>query len=241
MKLWKLILLIVLFGGGAYIVYAEVTYRDALDAAHTLADSLEADLEVYREGEEELEALRRFLAVERAAYDSTVNVVLDRAEDAEEEAQRADEEVERLEERLASVLDSTQQVIADSVNAAHDEALEAERAITATVEEKFIIEHRLRVSLDSLLFATEKRLEACECLLEESVLVVDAFEDVVDRGWASRAWGSITSPRGLVTIGVLGLATYGTIKLLEGDDGYRYQTNGQGEPLGFVDVSLRAR
>lgn len=218
MKLWKFVLLLVLLGGGAVIVAQEVRYRDQVREAREHADSLDQLVEVLDGTLEQLEAADASLAAARASRDSSEAVASVTIRDLEASLRDRRAQTDTLEARVRDLVAEEDRPVFDSLTAsraAEVDDLEAQLdVVTGELEE----EHALRVQVDSTLAAARESLEACQCALEQAGITVDAFEEVTDgRGWASRAWDSVTSPRAIVTIGVVGLAAYGTWQLLNDD------------------------
>lgn len=241
LKLWHIILVLVLLGAGGLIIAQEVRYRDQVRDALEQADSMDVLVERFDATQQALEVADAALEVERrtrevsqAAADSTIR-------DLDEALEGQRRETDRLEDRVRDLVGDSGQPAVDSLRASHGaEVADLERQKEVLAGE-LVEETRLRVQVDSVLFATRAALDECQCALEQAQTAVDAFRDVTDgRGWASRAWDSVTSPRGLVTIGVVGLAVYGLVQLVDGgqDVVVRYPDDGTYYKAPAVDFAV---
>ena len=238
MKVWHLVLLLILLTAGGVVASQEIRYRQQLVEAEALADTAEVLRSQLNVTLESLEDLDGILAQERVARADSARAAAELVAELEvelENQERVTQDTEaELREHLAQ--DTTGTRMADSLVNSYERRLAGERYVRSTLKAELKQERHLRVVVDSVLFRTRAALEDCLCTLEATETALGAFQDVTDgRGWASRAWDSVTSPRGLLTIGLVGLAAYGTWQLLDGDDGstYVYQ-----EPGWSIDVGL---
>lgn len=216
MKPWHLVLAVVVLAAAGVVVAQEVRYQGQVAVAKLKADSvrtmkaqLDATVEQLRLADADLEAERAVrLEAEQAAADSLQRL---------EEGLTGQREVTAMVEDLLRdhvAEDSAATAMVDDLVESHEAEMENVGATLVVVREELTAERRLRVQVDSTLFATRAALEDCQCALGSAVEALDVFEDVTDgRGWASRAWDSVTSPKGLLTLGVVGLAVKGAIDL----------------------------
>lgn len=220
MKLWHVVLLIIVLGGGATIIAQEVRYRDQLEAAHAQADTLEQMQLALDSTLERLTQAEVGLEAERSQRDSAQAVAEATIEDLELGLRGQREQTQLLEAALRERVPIEDQGAVDSLAASHDAEVGNLEATLGVVTGELRDERALRIRTDSVLAATRTALDECLCTLETAQATVDAFTEVTDgRGWASRAWDSVTSPRGLLTIGVVGLAAYGAWQILSpGED-----------------------
>lgn len=239
MKLWHVIALMVLLGFGGVIVAQEVRYRGQLADAREQADSLDRMATRLGVTMGQLEVARGSLEVERQEREVSAGAAAQTIQALEDGLEESQAETERLEERMAQLVDPEAQPVLDSLNASHANDVDVLEAQVGVLEGELAEETRLRVHVDSVLFATEAALEDCLCALEQAQVAVDAFEEVTDgRGWASRAWDSVTSPKGLVTITVVGLAAYGAWQLVHDDEEPTYRYPQEPDWAVAVDVPL---
>lgn len=243
MKAWQVLLLILLLaGGGAVLIAQELRYDQLLEDAREQADTLEVMTLRVNELAEALGDSTELLQAERMARDAEAveaQLVI-RTLEADLEGQQ--ETTALLEDELRQHVgeDEEGQAMVDDLRASHRAEVEQQQEVTRVVRQELTAERRLRVRTDSILALAVRDLEACQCALEQAGLTVDAFDTAADsQGVLGRAWASLTSTKGLVTIGVVGLAAYGGYQLLKGDDEPRQRHS---EPYGLqLDVAFPFR
>lgn len=236
MKLWQFVLLLILLAAGGVIVAQEVRYRGQLEEARQRVRTVELmqmalDTAVAQAAELNVELGRERIAHGRTQEQAAAAIV-----ELEEDLAGQRQRTRALEGDLRSRVAPENVPAVDSLVESHAQELEGERAVTEQVRTQLTAERRLRVTVDSTLFATQRALEDCLCTLDSAQVALDAFVDVTDgRGWASRAWDTVTSPRGLLTIAVVGLAAYGTWQLVDGGTEVNVYQDEKPHPLFSVD------
>lgn len=216
MKLWHLVLILVLMGGAAAAVYGELQHQERLAEAVQLADSADeladelavtvAELAVHLG---ELQGLR----AERRADSIQAELVV---AELEGELVVAKKETRRLSAELRASIPVDQLPALDSLEASHVRELEAVSSKLEVVTGERDQERGLRVKTDARLLLATGALEDCMCTVEASQAATDAALAASSRSWLSSVGGFIVSPKGIITMGVVGV---GTILLLDYLDG----------------------
>lgn len=224
MKAWHVVLILVLVGAGGVAAWQQTRYQELLEEARVDARRLEVqtllvDSLVHELGQALVDLDR---ARQQRAQDSIQAAQQRRALRQQLTVER--QESDRLEANLREHLTEEEQPLLDSLDASHARELATAQAETEVVEEELAGVQLLLGQTDARLTQALVALEECQCALEQAEVTVAAYEEAASsQGLLSDLWGFMSSTKGVVTIGAIGLGAWGLHELLTDDEPrYRY-------------------
>lgn len=228
MKLWHLVFVLVLLGGGFYIVTSELKYNRLLDKADAQADTVEMMRgKVDSLTQEAVEQAGLVSQLRTRMEMDSLRSVRERASLRAEMAE-ARRQAETIERDLRARLDSTNAALLDDLVAEYAVQIEARDEEIHGLEERIRLGQQLIRETERALRTSSLALESCRCALDKAEAALDTYGAATagSRGFLSRAWDTITSRRGLFIAGgiLVGLLVYDHVT----DDSGRDQAYAQG-------------